>query len=264
MAVTLHEKDVISRFVSQMNAANVSSYNITSWPDASNRSSKDIDAIAEDHSHVTLGIEHTLLQPFEGERRDTSIFLQTVATLDKQPNLAVAGFEVSVAFEVGAVDRGVEWSTIAPAVAVWYLNHSAHISTGRTSHIVSGLPFELRVVITKKPTSYKSVFLVERQMPDNSLSRVIEKALTDKLPKLAAANTDRRILLFEQSSIVVDGGSAAEYIESVRSDHPLLESIDEIWSIKTAGLESEGYTAIDLMWPLGAAIEFDERRNPGA
>src|SRR6266516_3622555 len=121
MAVTDRERSIISRFVQQMNEAVGSTFAAVSWPDLTNHTSKDVDAIATDQEHRRLAIEHTLLQPFEGERDDTNAFLQTVATLDKKPNLVLDGFDVTLSVSVGAVRPGFAWHLVAPAIEAWYL-----------------------------------------------------------------------------------------------------------------------------------------------
>src|SRR5260370_27220728 len=74
---TKHDKDVIQRFVEAYNAEVQTSYQVVAWPDEEDRAGKAIDALAAD-GEATLAIEHTLLQPFAGERQDTAVFLQTV------------------------------------------------------------------------------------------------------------------------------------------------------------------------------------------
>jgi hypothetical protein len=67
----------------------------------------------------------------------------------------------------------------------------------------------------------------------------VVKALKRKIPKLAAASADKRILLLEMNAVA---GCVADQFPSAPDEptvHALLLSIDEIWEVNTAALESE-------------------------
>jgi hypothetical protein len=47
-------------------------------------------------------IEHTIVQPFQGEKADSAIFLRSIATLDQKPEMLLPGFDVDFTMTVGA------------------------------------------------------------------------------------------------------------------------------------------------------------------
>ena len=264
VAVTTHEKNVITRFVDNLNQALDSAYAVAEWPDDTNRSSKDVDAIAVDPAGKRLAIEHTLLQPFEGERYDTNAFLRTIARLDKSPDLVLDGFNVTLSVNVGAVRPGFPWDKVVPAVKEWYLANRASMPVGRTTHAVPGLPAPFQVVVGKSATTGTPHFHVAREMPTDSLPQIVDKALSDKVPKLGAARADVKILLMEVGSLATDFGAAAELIEQLKHKYPGLAVIDSVWTINTVALEDEDYSPSYLIWPLERAYEYDVARNSGA
>ena len=78
------DKKLICRFVGDFNAWARTSFVVVSWPDVDTRDRKAVDALARDSSSGReLAIEHTLLQPFIGERADAVPFLKTAGRLDR-------------------------------------------------------------------------------------------------------------------------------------------------------------------------------------
>ncbi len=70
------DKRLIALFISDFNAWVKGSYKIAGWPDSEARDRKAVDALARDSHGRELAIEHTLLQPFTGERADAVRFLK--------------------------------------------------------------------------------------------------------------------------------------------------------------------------------------------
>src|SRR5688500_8752705 len=147
MALTNNKKDVIERFLKRYNEYYSSSFCVTTWPDEFDRTGKSIDAIAEDGP--TLGIEHTLLQPFSGEKQDSDAFTKTIGQLDKKPSLVVPDLDVDVTVTVGAIQIGFDWSFVAPAVEGWYLTAANSIPVGESVHQVPNLPISLTIAVNK-------------------------------------------------------------------------------------------------------------------
>lgn len=70
------DKRLITLFVAEYNLWAGSSYSIVRWPDLETRDQEAVDAVARDDGDRELVIEHTLLQPFTGERADAVPFLE--------------------------------------------------------------------------------------------------------------------------------------------------------------------------------------------
>lgn len=262
---TKHDKDVIERFLQEHNTERQTSFKVIAWPDDIDRSGKAIDALASDGT-TTLAIEHTLLQPFTGERQDTAVFLKTVATLDKAPRLMLPNTSVTLSFEVGAVPKGVDWMTVAPAVEQWYLNMRGQLPEGRSHYVIAGLPFALDVIVDRTSLKHpRGFFFISRQMPPaKPLIETVEQALKTKVDKLTAASAVRRILLLEKDIPIYGNGEVGELLEQLLPQFPKFANIDEVWIADTSGLHIEDYFAIDLVWPLDDALERDYARNETA
>ena len=82
--------------------------------------------------------------------------------------------------------------------------------------------------------------------------------------ELVALESERHVLLVEVASLATDLGAAAEIIEKLKSQHPELARVDQIWAINTVALKDEDYSPAHLIWPLEEALELDLARNGGA
>src|SRR5262249_10803735 len=148
-----------------------------------------------------LQFEHTLLQPFVGERQDSHILSRTLAPLDRRQDLLVEGSNISLRFRVGAVPTGVKWATVPAAVESWYKSGCRDFPNGQSKHHIPGLPFDLEVDVEKYEESGNGHLFIERWMPPETIEPVVRDALSSKLPKLVATRADKRLLLLEKSSL---------------------------------------------------------------
>jgi hypothetical protein len=260
MALNLYEKKVIKRFLDYYNEYQLSSFAIVSWPDEIDRTGKAIDAIAQDGSLI-LGIEHTILQPFAGEKQDSSVFVKTIGELDQKANLILPNFDVSLTFSVGAIQKGFDWALVGPAIESWYLSTIKSLDDGRSIHIIPSLPVKIEVSVEKIESPGKGHFFVDRAMPAASINDVVEQALQTKLFKLVAAQADRRVLLLEKDSTPHGYNEIGAAISAFESKFPDLAKIDEIWVIDTVALKSENYVASYLIWPSSQVSKFTAWRH---
>ena len=259
MAVTASEKRVIEKFLTTYNAFNGIEMKVIAWPDEIDRSGKAIDAIASD-GQKTVAIEHTLLQPFAGERGDSAIFLHTVGSLDQKPTLQLPDYSVTLTVAVGAVPKGQDWTAVAPAIETWYHGSATTLPDGHSDHVVPGLAFPLEVHIEKVVVPGRADFFISRWMPPGTLDAVVGKAITDKLPKLLAARTYQHLLLLEKNSIARGYGEITEALRGIEAAGTDLDDV-EIWVIDTVALESENYGPSYLVWPEDDADAFDAYRH---
>lgn len=156
----------------------------------------------------------------------------------------------------------MDWSTIAPAIEQWYLKIREELPNGPSTHTIPGLPFTLEVHVDCVPLKRdRGFFFVSRVMPDKPLIDTVRQALKTKVDKLTAASADKRILLLEKEIPIFSDGEAGELVQELLPEFPKLAQIDEVWLANTVALASEDYFAIDLAWPLDAALARDEARN---
>lgn len=259
MAVTASEKRAIEQFLTTYNAFNGVDLKVVAWPDEIDRTGKAIDAIASD-GQDTVAIEHTLLQPFAGERGDSAIFLRTVGSLDQKPTLQLPDYSVTLTVAVGAVPKGPDWTAVAPAIETWYLGTAKTLPEGRSDHVVPGLPFPLEVHIEKVAVPGRADFFISRWMPPETLDAVVQKAIADKLPKLLATKADEHLLLLEKNSIARGYGEITEALRGIEAAGTNLDDV-EIWVMDTVALESENYGPSYLVWPEDDAEAFDAYRH---
>ena len=77
-----------------------------------NSPKENIDAVCRDNDGHTLAIEHTLIEPFAGEKADAARFMRTLASLEDHPGLRQPGFMFLVSQPVHSIPTGINWSDI--------------------------------------------------------------------------------------------------------------------------------------------------------
>jgi hypothetical protein len=79
---------------------------------------------------------------------------------------------------------------------------------------------------------------------------LVTKALTEKLPKLRAAECDERVLLFVIDSAAASEGEIADALDQVEAGFPELGNVDQIWCVNTAVWERDGWTLFKPIRPM--------------
>lgn len=252
-------KELITIFVGEFNDWAKSSYVVESWPDVQTRDRKAVDALARDALGRDLAVEHTLLQPFLGDREDTVPFLKVAGRLDRRADLAEPNWMIDLVFNVGAIRKGVDWEMVGRRLEAWFLAIRPTLTSGRSVHTVDQLPTDLSVTVNKSPLpNSPGKLFVMRTMPDEPVELVLRAALAAKVPKLAAAQAGERILLLEMDSSVRGDWEIGEAIDGLRADFPGLETISSVWIARTVAWQSEGYIGFHLIWPLDSALKHQE------
>jgi hypothetical protein len=253
------DKRLITFFLPEFNLWAEDCYEVVAWPDVDTRDHKAVDAIARNVAGRELAIEHTLLQPFSGERSDTVPFLKTAGLLDRRADLAEPNWMIDVVFRVGAIPKGVDWNRVGQYLEEWFVAIRPTLVEGRQVCEISGLPFDLRVTVDKSslPGSPGKLFVM-RAMPDEDGQDVLRAALAAKLPKLAAAPAEERILLLERDVPACGYWETGEAIDSMQVAFNELSMISSVWIADTVAWESEDYLAFHLIWPLDQALGHQE------
>jgi hypothetical protein len=234
------DKLVIEHWLRLYNRLTGGSYTVTAWPD-SDSSKKNVDALCTDANHRTLALEHTLVEPFESEKEDAARFLKTLAVLEDDPVLRQQGYTCIASQQVGAIPNGIRWDDI-PAILKSQLAASLpNLPEGRNTVPVNIGRSSLEITVHKMRTlpTEQGHFFTARHRSDNPSHDLIRGALMRKLPKLAASNADRRILLIEKDAVA---GTTEDQYGLVRDEPDIMAlrgKIDAIWGINTAGLVKE-------------------------
>jgi hypothetical protein len=228
-------------------------------PDERERKEPAIDAMAQDEKGNTLAIEHTLVQPFEGQKSDDQPFNAVFERLSKEASLLPAGRLVELWAPAFAIPKGVDWQDVGDKVFVWFKETSASFPRdGEASYKVPGLSFELTLrVQTMEVPDTPGLVAPGRIMPkDRPFADVIHKALAGKLPKLAATSGDARILLLEDASMALGLTQVARALDSCQSSFEEMKQIESIWLALTATWQNGRQIWFFHVWPGGVRERF--------
>ncbi|MGZ8847108.1 MAG: hypothetical protein ACXW3C_11655 [Pyrinomonadaceae bacterium] len=245
-----HDQELVSLFIDKYNAVNNQSYRIQYRPEELQRNKPAVEAIAINESGRTLAVEHTLLQPFVGEKDDAQRFLTALGQIGKESDILLPKHMVTVAVNVGAIPKGVDWSSVNRTVKEWLRAGLEALPMGSSQQTVPNLPFELNLGMNKRTfRDDKGKLFFSRYAPPDSLSEVMTNAMKKKLPKLLAALADEKILLFEQDCPYHAYDTIHNMIEKMTEQFSEIASLKEIWLLDTTAWKSENYIAFARIWP---------------
>jgi len=242
------DQQLVSYFLSALNSQYGASFRIVRWPDEDNRQTPAVEAVASDANSETIAIEHTLIQPFEGERIDTERLMKVFGKLEGHADLIKAGYNVDVIVRVGAIPTGVNWQLIGDRVHDQIKKIIPVRGQGSTDESIEGLPFALSITlgIRSHDQSEKDHVWVSRYQGPDTLKQVVRTALERKLPKLVAEKASRRMLLLEKADVAHGHSEIRKAIDELVLDFPKLAQVDEIW------------LAITICWDREATLFFYE------
>jgi hypothetical protein len=244
------DKDVIEHWLRLYNRLTGASYRVEDWPD-SDSSKKNIDALCRDTSGHTLAIEHTLIEPFVGEKSDAARFMRTLATLEDHPSLVQPGYMFIASQAVGSVPTGINWNDIPKELLKQLPDTLSRLPEGDGEVPIRTEKCDLDLHIKKlrlRPSD-PGKFLTGRNHPGDPGADLVIRALANKIPKLSASSAEKKVLLLEKDAVA---GTIESQFEQIPKDHEvrkLLLDIDEIWSANTAGLERENVIFTNLVIP---------------
>jgi hypothetical protein len=208
-----------------------------------------VEVVATRGDRKTLAIEHTIVQPFVGEKADSNAFMKAFGPIEKNPDLAVPERSMTVVIPVAAIPLGYKWDEVGCDLLAWLrANHTIAPVDGESNHIVSvgsrklgplSLPITLQ---TMHLPGHSGATLISRGPMPKTLGDIVEEALKRKLPKLVKTPADRRILLIERQHISLGDTQISAEIEKIAPTFPELNDVHEIWIVDTSILESDGWT----------------------
>ena len=213
-----------------------------------------VEVIASRADGTRLALEHTLIQPFVGEKFDSEVFMRAFGRIEKNPALTLFERHLDVIIPVHAIPKGYDWDDVGQHLLNWLMaNHGGAPREGQASYIVPvapnakngplALPITLRTM--HLPGMPGSCLISRDKMPGN-LDAIIEKALRTKIPKLVVTPADKRILLLERDQISLGDREIYGEIVKLAPAFPDLARIDELWIANTSILESEHWASLPL------------------
>ncbi len=213
-----------------------------------------IEALITRSDGQTMAIEHTLIEPFVGDKRDFAAFERAMCRrIEKDQSLRVPNTGIIIYIPVGVFDgqKPAQRNLIIESIHSWIRSNRLHLREGmhRYPCDVPGMePVTLTVDRSKfgHLQSDPGSVLVRRQQVTNDLDKVIEKALRKKLGKLVSTKADRHILFLERDQFTFLPDLIFTEIERQRPNFPSLEKVDEIWHVETIGYRLGGHLYFEL------------------
>jgi hypothetical protein len=212
-----------------------------------------VEALVTRSDGETMAIEHTLIEPFVGNKRDFAAFEQSLEALRSDQSLAVHNAGIEVYIPAGAMDgqKPAKRQKIVESVRSWIATNRLQLREGQHRYECE-VPGEPTITLTVKFKPWRNansppgILVVGRQQIVNDLDKVVEKALRRKLPKLVNTRAARHILLLEREDFTFHPELIFAEIERQRPSFPLLNGVDEIWEVETVGYKSIGYVGFDM------------------
>lgn len=212
-----------------------------------------VEALVTRSDGRTMAIEHTLIEPFVGDKSDFAAFEQSLEALRKEQALAVPNAGIEVYIPAGTMDgqKPAKRELIVRSVRSWIEANRLQVREGEHRYECE-VPGESSITLTVKfkpwrnPKQPPGLLIVGRQQILNDLDKVTEKALRRKVPKLVNTKADRHILLLERDQFTFFPEQIFAEIEKQRPNFPLLDKVDEIWEVETVGYKNCGYVGFEL------------------
>lgn len=256
------DQELVSLFLSGYNRLTGCAFEVTEWPDEVERTNPAVEAVASDPQGRRMAIEHTLTQPFVGERDDTQAFRTVFLQLETNPSFRVPGDDIEVWPPVGAIPKGTDWQRMGTAVGKWFLRSARLFPEGDSVQSIGEVGLDLCVPVRKARHPEGAVFVGRSGVPD-TFEQVLEHALRRKLPKLSATSADVRVLLLEKASLPRGYAEVTRHVDRLRPSFPELSTIGEIWIVNTLEWEKSGSLWFLKVWPNGVGARFTLREKPG-
>lgn len=214
-----------------------------------------VEVIATRADGTSLALEHTLIQPFVGEKFDSEAFMKAFGRIEKNPVLVLPERNLDVIIPVHAIPKGYNWDEVGKDLLTWLVvNHAGASKEGESQYTVpvgsNSKNGELVLNITLRTTSLPGMAgncLISRDKMPGDLGTIMEKALKTKIPKLVKTAADKRILLLEREQIGLGDSQVYREVVKLAPKFPDIAKIDEIWLANTSILASEGWAYFTLM-----------------
>lgn len=186
-----------------------------------------------------LAIEHTLIEPFIGDKKDFhENFQELQRQLRADDSLKECGVALYVDAPVNVLPKGVSWQPIIDDVRAFLLAQKSTFGTRKEvrdcpspHHPKKTIPLQVR----RQPLERTSEgFVIVQRYGELRVAESVHKALDKKLAKLAATEVDVRILMLERDQAWVDSDEILQQIEALKPQFPELATVREIWIADTA------------------------------
>ena len=229
----MDQDDVIRGFVEHLGEVRKKSLTITSWPDKSNRTDQEIDAIIK-NENARIAIEHTSIDSFPDQRKDDARFLQVFGSLEKElSDKLKAEIELIVKCFVIPKRSKDNLDRIKSSLKKWLEEKVPSLPDGEGYYKIEGIPFDIYI---KKDSNERPGFAVSRFTPERKpFSDCIVDQLARKIKKLSPYKNENfeTILLVESYDPALMSKQkmsigVREALLKIEEPHP-----NQIWFVKT-------------------------------
>lgn len=219
------------------------------WPDT--HTDGEVDFLGRRSDKRVLAIEHTLIEPFVGDKENFSIF-RPFLSIEEDPLLAVPGRAIYVNVPVGTLRVGRRREhLVVRDLHDWLRANIPLLPEGKSQQVcqLSSLPgkgnlaLDIRVQVIRNASGK----LLIRRYGEGAVGQAVEKALKAKLEKLVNTGADLCILLFERDQLFWPHSlTILDEIEKRRIMFPNLTKVHEIGFVETAVFETQKYVYFEL------------------
>jgi len=192
----------------------------------------------------TLAIEHTLIEPFVGEKTDLHRQFQRFWTgLRVNDSLYEQGVALYVEAPVNVLPHGSNWQGIVADTCAWlrvnkqgFTVHPEVHDCPSKHHPDGKIPLRVR----RQPLERtKEGFVIVQRYGELRVGDSVRRALEKKLPKLIRTAVDCRILMLERDQGFVYAETVLQEIDRSRLQFAELARVDEIWIADTASFDTK-------------------------
>lgn len=224
--------------VEALNQAESRSFKITAWPDETNRSSTDCDALATSTDGTRLAIEHTRIETFKNQAEDSQKLINylepIIPMIEQQLNCKIA-----LAVPTFALPAGCNWTEIANAMLNYLLDTNMQLPWGESTHEnIPGIPFKFCVDRNDARSG------PARWAPPGDrvegLREMIERALKKKVRQLSQYRQDgfKTMLILDSEDTGLVNQIHAYKAFLLASNFSTVEPYDYIWFFRLLNNEA--------------------------
>jgi site-specific recombinase XerD len=225
-----------------------------------------VEVIATDETGKRLAVEHTRLFAFEDHKLKEEQLRPIAEALEAEPGLDLPGRRFDFYFypaSLGKLLRGClplveqtlrSWAlhtlpALPPRDRLYDFQVPMPLPNGKRPQVV------VDVVVSDRDNGLRPVSVGGYLPADRArLAPLVRKALTDKLPKLAAADAEWRVLLLDLPHFSNSFSEVMDRIREITSQFPLLEKISHIVVAYTPAYQSECWVRF-FVWEWAAGAE---------
>lgn len=246
------DDSLVDLFIPVLNDRRATSFSLRERPDEIVRDRPQIEAVAVDPlSGDVLRIEHTRLEPFEGEGADWGRLRDIADAIESDASIRQAGRDVDVEFVVGAFEGFEKWRRDKPRVITsvldWLRRNAAALPEGPSDHVLE-LPERVAFSTDVDEFDGGGRVLVSRTKPPDSFDASLHRSITRKLPKLLAKPAKACVLLLEKYLPFPSRHTIGGAVRRAAAVTPDLSRV-EVWIADTNGWHADQTIGFYGVWP---------------